>query len=240
MGIGRKKSVYEKYVKRPMDFMLSLAALIALSPLMLAIAVLVRIRLGKPVVFKQKRPGLNETIFTIYKFRTMTDARDENGDLLPDEDRLTFLGKALRETSLDELPGLVNILKGDMSWCGPRPQLVRDMVFMSPRQRARHRVRPGMTGLAQINGRNNAPWEEKLEWDLKYIDDGITFGGDMRILLKTMGKVLKRADVNTEGMATGEDYGDYLLRTGQVKREEYDKLQNRAKRLEKCNSSRVI
>lgn len=150
--------MYRKYFKRPLDFIMALVGLVVLSPVLLIIAVLVRIKLGSPVIFKQPRPGLNEKIFTLYKFRTMTDERDENGEPLPDEVRLTPFGKWLRSTSLDELPELWNILRGDMSFVGPRPQLVRDMVFMTPEQRRRHVVRPGLTGWAQVNGRNNISW----------------------------------------------------------------------------------
>lgn len=229
--ILQKGSIYERYLKRPMDTILALAALIILAPAILVIAILVRIKLGSPVVFRQKRPGLDEKIFTMYKFRTMTDDRDRNGEFLPDGKRLTSLGRLLRDASCDELPELINILKGDMSLCGPRPQLVRDMVFMSDRQRLRHTVRPGMTGLAQINGRNHITWEEKLEWDLKYIEGGITFTGDVKILMETVRKVLGKEDINSEGMATAEDYGDYLLRTGKVGKDEYDKLQSKAREL---------
>lgn len=166
--------LYRKYFKRPMDFVLSLISIIFLSPILLVVAILVRIKLGSPIIFKQKRPGLNEKIFTMYKFRTMTDERDEDGELLPDRVRLTKFGSMLRSTSLDELPELFNILKGDMSIVGPRPQLVRDMVFMTPQQRRRHSVQPGLTGWAQVNGRNDVTWEEKFALDLKYIDN-ITF-----------------------------------------------------------------
>ncbi|AGI38247.1 sugar transferase [Thermoclostridium stercorarium subsp. stercorarium DSM 8532] len=162
-----------------MDIVMSLIAIIILSPVLLLIAALVKIKLGSPVIFKQKRPGLNEKIFTLYKFRTMTDARDENGMLLPDNVRLTRFGRMLRSTSLDELPELFNILKGDMSFVGPRPQLVKDLVFMTPQQRKRHSVLPGLTGWAQINGRNGITWEEKLELDLEYIKN-ISFFKDSR------------------------------------------------------------
>ncbi len=229
--IRRKKGIYEKYVKRPVDLILALTAMVILLPVLCVIGILVRLKLGSPVIFKQKRPGFHERIFTMYKFRTMTDEKDEGGKLLPDEDRLTAFGKLLRETSCDELLELINIVKGDLSWCGPRPQLVRDMVFMSNKQRQRHQVRPGLTGLAQVNGRNQIPWEEKLEWDLKYIEDGITFWGDIKILLKTVRKVFEKADIHGEGLATAEDYGDYLLRTGQVKRETYNRLQIRAEEI---------
>lgn len=212
--------MYAKYIKRPLDFMLSLIAIIILSPLLLIVAILVRIKLGKPVIFKQQRPGKNEKIFTLYKFRTMTDKKDENGNLLPDEQRLTKFGKALRSTSLDELPELINILKGDMAIVGPRPQLIKDMLFMTKEQRRRHSVRQGLTGLAQISGRNNISWEEKINYDLKYIDR-VTFYGDLKIILKTVEKVFKKEDIETEGMETAEDLCDYLLRTGKINREEY-------------------
>ena len=212
--------MYAEYIKRPLDFMLSLIAIIILSPLLLIVAILVRIKLGKPVIFKQQRPGKNEKIFTLYKFRTMTDKKDENGNLLPDEQRLTKFGKALRSTSLDELPELINILKGDMAIVGPRPQLIKDMLFMTKEQRRRHSVRQGLTGLAQISGRNNISWEEKINYDLKYIDR-VTFYGDLKIILKTVEKVFKKEDIETEGMETAEDLCDYLLRTNKITEKEY-------------------
>lgn len=212
--------MYRKYIKRVLDFTLSLIALIILSPIYLVLAILVRIKLGSPIIFKQERPGLNEKIFTLYKFRTMTDEKDENGKLLPDEVRLTKFGKFLRSTSLDELPELINIIKGDMSIVGPRPQLVRDMLFMTDEQRKRHTVRQGLTGLAQVSGRNNISWEEKLNYDLQYIEN-ITFIGDIKIIFKTVLKVLKKEDINTEGMGTAEDLCDYLLRTKKITEEEY-------------------
>ena len=162
--------MYAKCIKRILDFILSFISIIVLMPVMLIIATLVRIKLGKPVIFKQQRPGKNEKIFTLYKFRTMTDKKDENGNLLPDEQRLTKFGKALRSTSLDELPELINILKGDMAIVGPRPQLIKDMLFMTKEQRRRHSVRQGLTGLAQISGRNNISWEEKINYDLNYFE----------------------------------------------------------------------
>lgn len=203
-----------------MDIVMSLIAIIILSPVLLLIAALVKIKLGSPVIFKQKRPGLNEKIFTLYKFRTMTDARDENGMLLPDNVRLTRFGRMLRSTSLDELPELFNIIKGDMSFVGPRPQLVKDLVFMTPQQRKRHSVLPGLTGWAQINGRNGITWEEKLELDLEYIKN-ISFFKDCKIIFMTFIKVLKREGINTEGMDTAEDLGDYLLRTNKISYSEY-------------------
>lgn len=214
--------MYKKYIKRMLDFILSLMAFIILMPFMLIIYILVRIKLGKPAIFKQQRPGKNEKIFTLYKFRTMTEQKDEEGNLLPDEQRLTKFGKFLRSTSLDELPELVNIIKGDMSIVGPRPQLVKDMVFMSEEQRKRHQVRQGLTGLAQINGRNNITWEEKINYDIKYINH-ISFIGDCKIILGTILKVVKKEDIETDGMETAEDLGDYLLRTNKITKETYDK-----------------
>lgn len=226
----KKKGFYEKYIKRPQDFTLSLVALIILSPLLLTIAVLIKIKLGDPIIFKQKRPGLNEKIFTLYKFRTMTYATNNDGILLPDAERLTSFGKFLRSTSLDELPEFINILKGDMAIIGPRPQLVKDMVFMSARQRMRHSVRQGLTGLAQINGRNAINWEAKLNYDIKYINN-ITFSGDLKIFLKTVLKVFRKEGISADKMATAEDYGDYLFRTSQISQGFYDKKQEEAKKL---------
>jgi lipopolysaccharide/colanic/teichoic acid biosynthesis glycosyltransferase len=226
---------YEKYLKRPLDIVLSASALLVLSPVMAVTAWQVRKKLGSPVVFTQLRPGKDEKIFKMYKFRTMTDERDADGNLLPDEVRLTPFGEKLRSSSLDELPELFNILKGDMSIVGPRPQLVRDMVFMTKEQRRRHKVAQGLTGLAQINGRNNISWEDKLNYDQKYVKH-ITFLGDLRILLCTVLNVLKKEDINTDGMATAEDFGDYLLRTGQVDRETYEKKQRIARRICEKNS----
>ena len=188
-------------------------------------------KLGSPVLFKQARPGKNEKIFNMYKFRTMTDDRDEAGELLPDEIRLTSFGKWLRSTSLDELPELFNILKGDMSFVGPRPLLVRDMVFMTEQQRERHSVRQGLTGLAQINGRNNILWQDKLEWDAKYIRE-ITFLGDLKIILQTIHTAfIKREGITDGDMATAEDFGEYLLRTGVISEEYYNQKQDEAKGL---------
>lgn len=181
--------LYRDYIKRFLDIVLSAGAIVVLSPVMAVTAVLVRVKLGSPVIFKQRRPGKDERVFEMYKFRSMTDARDENGELLPDEVRLTSFGKKLRASSMDELPELFNILKGDMSVVGPRPQLVRDMVFMTEEQRRRHSVRPGLTGLAQVNGRNIIDWEKKLAYDLEYIKQ-ITFLGDARIIWQTVQKAL--------------------------------------------------
>ena len=224
--------MYQRFVKRGLDVFLSLLAIVLLSPLMLVVAVFVKVKLGSPVLFRQKRPGRGEKIFEMMKFRSMTDQRDESGNLLPDEVRLTRFGRLLRSTSLDELPELFNILKGDMSIVGPRPLLVRDMVFMTPDQRRRHTVRQGLTGLAQINGRNNISWEEKLEWDLKYIEH-ITFAGDLKILFQTVAKVFARDGIETEGMSTAEDLGDYLLRGGKIGQIEYQEgLEEASRRLQ--------
>ena len=212
--------LYQKYFKRAMDCCLSLVAIILLSPILLVVAMLVRVKLGSPVIFKQRRPGLNEKIFTMYKFRTMTDKRDEKGNLLPDSVRLTKFGKILRATSLDELPELFNILKGDMAIVGPRPQLVRDMVFMTEKQRQRHNILPGLTGWAQVNGRNGVAWEEKLTLDLEYMDN-ISFSRDLNIIFRTVAKVFQRDGVSAEGMDTAEDFGDYLLRIGMIDRKKY-------------------
>ena len=221
--------MYAKFFKRVMDFVLSLCALIVLSPVLLILAVLGAVIMKGNPFFTQLRPGKDEKIFKMIKFRSMTCETDENGNLLPDEVRLTKYGKFLRATSLDELPELLNIVKGDMSIVGPRPQLVRDMVFMTPEQRRRHSVRPGLTGLAQCNGRNAMSWEKKFEYDLIYIKK-ITFWGDVKILLQTVVKVFQRDGINEEGMATAEDLGDYLLRIGTVDKEEYAEKQAEASR----------
>ena len=226
-----KPGVYARYIKRILDVLLSGCALVVLTPVLLIVAVLVRTKLGSPVIFCQERPGKDEKIFKMYKFRSMTDQRDENGELLPDEVRLTKFGRALRSTSLDELPELWNIFKGDMSIVGPRPQLVRDMVFMTPEQRLRHTVMPGLTGLAQVSGRNAISWEDKLATDLRYIRR-ITFLGDVKIVLLTVKKVFCREDISADGMDTAEDLGDYLLRTAQVSEEAYQELQAESKALE--------
>ncbi len=195
--------MYRKFIKRFLDFILSLMALIILSPILLIIYILVRIKLGKPAIFKQERPGKNEKIFTLYKFRTMTDEKDKDGNLLPDEKRLTKFGNVLRSTSLDELPELVNILKGDMSIVGPRPLLVEYLPLYNEEQKRRHNVRPGLTGLAQVSGRNNLSWEEKFKDDVYYVDH-ISLWEDIKIILKTVGKVLKREGISQEGNATME------------------------------------
>lgn len=186
--------MYQKCIKRVLDIVLSGLALILLSPIILITAFLVKVKLGSPVIFKQERPGKDEKLFKLLKFRTMTDKKDKNGNLLSDEERLTKFGRKLRTTSLDELPELVNIFKGDMSIVGPRPLLKRYLPFYKEEERIRHSVRPGLTGLAQINGRNNVDWDERLSYDVKYVKH-ITFGEDVRIIFRTIGKVLKRSDI---------------------------------------------
>ena len=222
--------MYSKCFKRVIDFVLSLLALLVLSPILLILIVVGAVSMKGNPFFTQLRPGKDEKIFKLIKFRSMTCETDADGKLLPDEKRLTGYGKFLRATSLDELPELINILTGDMSIVGPRPQLVRDMVFMTPQQRKRHSVRQGLTGLAQCSGRNNMSWEQKFEYDLRYIEK-ITFLGDLKILFKTVGKVLKRDGITEEGMATAEDLGDYLLHKGEVTQAEYDQKQKEAKEL---------
>lgn len=238
--LERKCGFYELYIKRFMDVVCSLVAIIVFSWLYIIVAILVRIKLGSPVLFKQPRPGKidpqtgREKIFYMYKFRSMSDERDENGNLLLDDVRLGKFGKALRATSLDELPEAFNILKGDMSIIGPRPQLVRDMVFMTPEQRMRHTVRPGLSGLAQTRGRNALSWDAKLATDLEYIEN-ITFLGDVKIIINTVKQVFFK-EKGIEGGTVDEvditdDFGDYLLKAGRVSKEEYDKKMNKAKEL---------
>lgn len=228
--------MYSKYLKRIIDFTLSLLALILLAPLLIVFLVIGAIVMKGSPVFRQPRPGIKdengkEKIFYLLKLRSMTNEKDKSGEYLPDGERLTSYGKFIRETSIDELPSLINIIKGELSIVGPRPQLVKDMVFMTPEQRRRHDVRPGLTGLAQVNGRNNISWEEKLEWDLKYIDSGITFMGDVKIVLKTIGKVLKRADIVNEIPTPSADYGDWLLESGKISEEQFEIGQQEANEL---------
>lgn len=232
----RKRGVYEKYIKRALDVICATGAIVVFSPVYLGVAVLVKLKLGSPVLFTQDRPGLigkdgRETVFKMYKFRTMTDERDENGELLPDEARLTKFGKWLRNTSLDELPEAFNILNGTMSVIGPRPQLVRDMVFMTDEQRLRHTAKPGLSGLAQVNGRNAISWEDKLEWDLKYIRN-ISLAEDIKIILATVKKAfIKQEGITQDDMATAEDFGDYLLRNGKIDEKAYGQKQEQAKKI---------
>ena len=226
--------MYKNFFKKFFDFTLSLIALIVLSPVILILIVAGAIAMRGNPFFVQVRPGKKgkdgqEKIFKLIKFRTMDNRKDKDGNLLPDDVRLNKYGRILRSTSLDELPELFNILIGDMSIVGPRPQLVRDMTFMSDEQRRRHDVRPGLTGLAQVNGRNNITWEQKFEYDLQYIDHGITLVNDVKIIVQTVGKVLKRSDTVREGTVSDVDFGDWLMMEGKVSREEYEMKQNEAK-----------
>lgn len=200
---SNNKGIYGRFLKRPMDFILSLVAIIVLSPVLIVVAILVRLKLGSPVLFKQKRPGLNEKIFTMYKFRTMTDEKDMNGELLPDSVRLTKFGRTLRSTSLDELPELFNILKGDMSIVGPRPLLVQYLELYNDHQKRRHEVRPGLSGHAQINGRNAISWEEKFNLDVEYVDN-VSFVGDWKIIFKTIKKVFLKEGISSDRSVTME------------------------------------
>ena len=227
--------MYEHGLKRVLDFLLSLVALIILSPLLIALVVIGTVMMKGNPFFFQWRPGKKdnngqEKLFRIIKLRTMTNECDEDGNLLPDEKRLTPYGKWIRSTSLDELFQIVNVLKGDMAVIGPRPQLVRDMVFMTEEQRKRHNVRPGISGLAQIRGRNAISWEGKLAADLAYVEH-ISFPEDVKIIWETISKVLKREGISAEGMDTAEDYGDYLLRTGRIDSETYEVKQMEAREL---------
>lgn len=227
--------LYKPFFKRFYDFILSLLALVVLSPLLLILTIVGAIAMHGNPFFTQQRPGKkdkngNEKIFKLIKFRSMSNKKDENGDLLPDDQRLNKFGKILRSTSLDELPELLNILKGDMSIVGPRPQLVRDMVFMTDEQRQRHNVRPGLTGLAQVSGRNNISWEEKFTYDLRYIKK-ITLLSDIKIIFQTAFKVFKRSDVVREGTVSDIDYGDYLLQELAITEADYNTKQIEAKNL---------
>ena len=226
--------MYAAFFKRFFDFFLSLLAILVLSPVLLILMLVGAIAMGGNPFFVQPRPGKKgkdgkEKVFNMIKFRTMSNKKDAEGNLLPDEVRLNKYGKVLRSTSLDELPELFNILAGDLSIVGPRPQLVRDMTFMTPEQRRRHDVRPGLTGLAQVNGRNNITWEQKFEYDLKYIDSGITLWGDVKIIFQTVGKVLKRSDTVREGTVSDMDFGDWLMQDGKVDKETYDAKMQEAK-----------
>ena len=223
--------MYRLFFKRVFDIGCALAAIFCLSPLLVFLTVVGAVKMKGNPFFTQPRPGKDEKIFRLVKFRSMTNERDSSGKLLPDDVRLTRYGKFLRSTSLDELPELFNILKGDMSVIGPRPQLVRDMVFMTPEQRKRHTVRQGLSGLAQINGRNAVTWETKIAYDLQYIRN-ITFLGDVKIILTTLNKAfIKRSDITEENCDTATDLGDYLLASGKITREEYDRGQAEAKKL---------
>ncbi len=228
--------LYKPFFKRFYDFTLSLLALVLLSPLLIVLMVVGAVAMHGNPFFTQARPGKinkktgKEKIFKLIKFRTMSNKKDSDGNLLPDEQRLNKYGKFLRSTSLDELPELLNILIGHMSIVGPRPQLVRDMVFMTDEQRMRHSVRPGLTGLAQVNGRNAIAWEDKFKYDLQYIKR-ITLFGDIKILFQTVFKVLKRSDIIRDGTVSDMDYGDWLLQENVITQEDYDKKQEEAKEL---------
>ncbi len=230
--------MYAHFFKRFFDFLLSLIALLVLSPILLVLMLVGAVAMRGNPFFTQLRPGKvsrktgRERIFKMVKFRTMSNAKDKEGNLLPDEVRLNGYGKFLRSTSLDELPELFNILVGDMSIVGPRPQLVRDMVFMTAEQRRRHSVRPGLTGLAQVNGRNNITWEQKIDYDLAYIDRGITLFGDIGVIFKTVGKVLSRSDTVREGTVSDMDFGDWLMMEGKIDRVTYEEKQTEAKALQ--------
>lgn len=243
MKLQRTQGFYEKYLKRFLDIICSALFIILFWWLYVIIAVIVRINMGSPVLFKQPRPGIidskknKEVIFDMYKFRTMTDERDKEGNLLPDDQRLPKFGAWLRSTSLDELPEIFSILKGDMSVVGPRPQLVRDMVFMTDQQRMRHTARPGLTGLAQVKGRNSITWEEKLGWDLKYIER-VSFWNDLKILWMTIAAVFIRSGITDGENATALDYGDALLRDKEISQEKYNLLQTYASKLIEETESR--
>ena len=228
--------MYAKFFKRLIDFILSLTALIVLSPVLLILTVIGAIAMKGNPLFLQPRPGKKgkdgkEKIFKLIKFRTMSNAKDKDGNLLPDDQRIGKYGTWLRSTSLDELPQLANIAVGHLGICGPRPFLVRDCVFMTEEQRRRHDVRPGLTGLAQVNGRNNITWEQKIEYDLQYIDSGITFLGDIKIIFQTVLKVLKRSDTVREGTVSDMDFGDWLMMEGKVDQDTYDAKQEEAKEM---------
>ena len=219
--------MYQQYCKRFFDIIISVMALLVLSPLLLWLAWMIKKNLGSPVIFSQIRPGKNNKFFRLYKFRSMTDAKDKDGNLLSDNERMTDFGRKLRSTSLDELPELWNILKGDMSLVGPRPQLVRDMVFFTEEEMHRQDVTPGLTGLAQISGRNNIDWKERFAYDLKYIEK-ISLQEDLRIIWRTIFKVGNQEDIATDGMETSEDYGDWLLRQEKINSLEYTDKQKQA------------
>lgn len=233
--LRKPTGIYERFVKRPLDCFLACGAAVVLSPVLLYLIIAGAINMKGNPFFTQDRPGRidpktgRERIFRLIKFRSMTTEKDADGNLLPDDQRLKSYGKRLRASSLDELGELLNIIKGDMAVVGPRPQLVRDMVFMSTEQRKRHTVRQGLTGLAQCNGRNGLSWENKLQYDIDYIENGITFMGDVKIICKTVQKVFIKEGITQDNMATAADYGDYLLSEGRVDKEEYDRKQAEAK-----------
>ena len=216
-----KKSLYQKFIKRSLDLIFSLILIVVLSPIMFVISLFILMFMGRPIFFQQERPGLDEKIFTLYKFRTMLNKRSDKDADNSDEIRLKRFGKLIRSLSLDELPQLFNILKGEMSFIGPRPQLIKDMVFMSELHRQRHTIRPGLTGLAQVSGRNKLDWHKKLDLDIEYLNT-LTCINDVKILIKTLFYVIKTQETVSDGFSTAEDYGDYLLRTHQINQSEYD------------------
>ena len=234
MHLNRKIGFYEKYIKRIIDVFCSLSFFVFFGWFFGIIAFIVYVKMGSPIIFKQPRPGVikngHETIFNMYKFRTMTDERDKDGNLLPDKDRLPKFGAFLRSTSLDELPELFCILKGTMSIVGPRPQLVRDMVFMTEKQRMRHTAKPGLTGLAQVKGRNSIAWKDKFDWDMKYISK-VTFWRDVIIVFETIVAVFKRSGITDGENVTALDYGDSLLKSGDISIEKYNELQCQANKI---------
>lgn len=205
MAEKKRKGIYERFIKRPLDILIAAVSIVCMSPCYLVVAIMVKVKLGSPVIFKQERPGRNEKIFRMYKFRTMNDARDITGQLLPDSARLTDFGRILRSTSLDELPELINILKGDMSLVGPRPLLVSYLDRYNEFQRHRHDVRPGLTGYSQVNGRNELSWEKKFEMDVWYANN-VTFMTDLKILFKTFTTVAKREGISSETSDTMEEF----------------------------------
>lgn len=226
----KKKGPYEAFFKRFFDILISLIAIIVLSPIMLIVYILSLIILKGNPLFKQYRPGKNNKIFKMYKFRSMTNKTDKNGNLLPDKDRITAYGKILRKLSLDELPQLFNILKGDMSIIGPRPRMVEECVFLNETQQARFKVRPGITGWAQVNGRNEITLDKVVQFDEEYVNN-VSLFFDIKIFFKTIGYVFKRKGINKQGTVSNEFHGDYLLRTGQIEQVEYDEKISLAKQM---------
>lgn len=216
-------NLYHPFFKRLFDFFIAFMLLVFLAPILLIISLIVKIKLGSPIIFKQKRPGLNGKVFTMYKFRSMIEANDELGNSLSDMYRITKFGKFLRKTSLDELPELINVIKGDMSIVGPRPQLIQDYLCMSPYEKKRHSVRPGITGLAQVKGRNSITWDEKFVYDLLYLEK-ITFFRDIKIILKTIINVVLEKDITQENHVTAHNYGEYLIEKRRLSLDEYKSI----------------